>query len=199
MLRIPMEMKTKKYWKQTFEAYMYLLPAFIILGMFSFYPVVKSIYMSFFDWSLLRERQYFVGLENYERILGDSVFRTAISNTLRYVIAYVPLSISLGLIVAVLLNSKIRFRGPLRVAYFLPWVTSSVAISMVWRWIYNQHYGLLNMMLAGLSSVVNTVVEFVTLGHVSGLWQFSNPNWLHGTQVDNHQYRHHQCLAKHGL
>ena len=87
MLRIPMEMKTKKYWKQTFEAYMYLLPAFIILGMFSFYPVVKSIYMSFFDWSLLRERQYFVGLENYERILGDSVFRTAISNTLRYVIA----------------------------------------------------------------------------------------------------------------
>lgn len=178
MIRLPLEMKTKKYWKETAEAYLYLLPAFVILGMFSFYPVVKSIYMSFFDWSLLREAQYFIGLENYERILNDSVFRTAITNTLRYVIGYVPISIGLGLIVAVLLNSKIRFRGPLRVAYFLPWVTSSVAISMVWRWIYNQHYGLLNMMLSGLANVVNTIVEFVTFGHFAEVWQFANPNWL---------------------
>lgn len=178
MFKIPLEMKTKKYWKETLEAYLYLLPAFVILGMFSFYPVAKSIYMSFFDWSLLRETQYFVGLENYERILNDSVFRTAISNTLRYVIGYVPFSIGLAMIVAVLLNSKIRFKGPLRLAYFLPWVTSSVAISMVWRWIYNQHYGLLNMMLAGLANFVNRAVEFITFGNVAQVWEFANPNWL---------------------
>ncbi|MCK9524935.1 MAG: sugar ABC transporter permease [Limnochordia bacterium] len=171
-------MRTKKYWKDTLEAYLYLLPAFLVLGMFSFYPVVKSVYMSFFDWSLLRENQYFVGLENYEKIVSDPVFRTAIVNTLRYVVGYVPISIGLGLLVAVLLNSKIRFRGPLRVAYFLPWVTSSVAISMVWRWIYNQHYGLLNMMLTGLAGVVNAVVAFVTFGNLTNVWQFSSPNWL---------------------
>ncbi|NMB01005.1 MAG: sugar ABC transporter permease [Firmicutes bacterium] len=171
-------MRTKKYWKETLEAYLYLLPAFVILGLFSFYPVVKSIFMSFYDWHLLRDTQYFVGLENYQRLINDSTFRTAIVNTLRYAIGYVPFSIGLALIVAVLLNSKIRFRGTLRLAYFLPWVTSSVAISMVWRWIYNQHYGLLNMMLAGLANAVNTVVEFVTFGHISEIWQFSNPNWL---------------------
>ncbi len=170
--------KTKKYWKDTLEAYLYLLPSFLVLGMFSFYPVVKSVYMSFFDWSLLRSQQYFVGVENYEKIITDPVFRAAITNTLRYVVGYVPLSIGLGLIVAVLLNSKIRFRAPLRVAYFLPWVTSSVAISMVWRWIYNQHYGLLNMILTGLAGVVNKVVEFATFGNLTEVWQFSNPNWL---------------------
>jgi multiple sugar transport system permease protein len=171
-------MRTKKYWRETFEAYLYLLPAFVVLGMFSFYPVVKSIYMSFFDWSLLRQQQYFVGFENYQRILSDKVFHQAINNTIRYVIGYVPFSIGLALIVAVLLNSKIRFRGTLRLAYFLPWVTSSVAISMVWRWIFNQHYGLLNMLLVRLSNMVNAVVSFVTLGNYPEVWQFSNPNWL---------------------
>lgn len=171
-------MKNKKYWKETLEAYCYLLPAFVILGMFSFYPVVKSIYMSFFDWSLLRETQYFVGIENYQKILNDKVFMTAITNTVRYVIGYVPFSIGLALIVAVLLNSKIRFRGALRLAYFLPWVTSSVAISMVWRWIYNQHYGLLNMMLSGLANFVNSFVEFVSFGNVTQVWHFTNINWL---------------------
>lgn len=83
MLRIPAQMKTKKYWKETLEAYLYLLPAFTILGLFSFYPVVKSVYMSFFDWSLLRDTQYFVGWENYEKIIGDPVFRRAIMNTAR--------------------------------------------------------------------------------------------------------------------
>ena len=105
MIRLPLEMKTKKYWKETAEAYLYLLPAFVILGMFSFYPVVKSIYMSFFDWSLLREAQYFIGLENYERILNDSVFRTAITNTLRYVIGYVPIRPHCG--------SPFKFQDPI--------------------------------------------------------------------------------------
>lgn len=178
MLKIPLEMRNKKYWRETVQAYCYLLPAFVVLGFFSFYPVVKSIYMSFFDWGLLRQQQYFVGLENYQKILSDKVFIQAISNTVRYVIGYVPFSIGLGLIVAVLLNSKIRFRGALRLAYFLPWVTSSVAISMVWRWIFNQHYGLLNMLLASLSRGVNALVNFLSLGHVQHLWQFNNPNWL---------------------
>lgn len=171
-------MRNKRYWRETLEAYCYLLPAFVILGMFSFYPVVKSIYMSFFDWSLLRDTQYFVGMENYQKILSDKVFIQAIQNTLRYVVGYVPFSIGLALIVAVLLNSKIRFRGTLRLAYFLPWVTSSVAISMVWRWIYNQHYGLLNMMLAGLARFVNNFVSFVSFGTLTDIWHFTGPNWL---------------------
>ena len=178
MLRISAEMKTKKYWKETFEAYLYLLPAFVILGMFSFYPVVKSVIISFHDWHLLRKEQYFIGFENYQKLLNDKTFLMAISNTFRYVIGFVPISICLALIIAVLLNSKIRFRGTLRLDYFLPWVTSSVAISMVWRWIYNQHYGLLNMALASIANFVNSLVEVVTLGNVAQIWEFSNINWL---------------------
>ncbi|NLJ80611.1 MAG: sugar ABC transporter permease [Firmicutes bacterium] len=171
-------MKSKRYWYETLEAYCYLLPAFVILGMFNFYPVLKSIYMSLFDWSLLRQQQYFIGVENYQRILSDKVFHQAIRNTVSYVVGYVPFSIGLALIVAVLLNSKIRFRGTLRLAYFLPWVTSSVAISMVWRWIFNQHYGLLNMILANLSKHVNSFVNLISLGNITTVWHFNNPNWL---------------------
>lgn len=178
MLRIPAEMKRKKYWKETLEAYLYLLPTLAILGMFSFYPVVKSVIISFYDWHLLRKEQYFIGFENYQKLLSDRNFLLAISNTFRYVIGFVPISICLALIIAVLLNNKIRWRGALRLAYFLPWVTSSVAISMVWRWIYNQHYGLLNMALANLAWFVNKVVELVTFGSVAQVWQFSNINWL---------------------
>lgn len=178
MLKIPAEMKRKKYWKETLEAYLYLLPSLVILGLFSFYPVVKSIIISFHDWHLLRKQQYFVGWENYQKLLTDNTFRLAITNTFRYVIGFVPISIGLALVIAVLLNNKIRFRGALRLAYFLPWVTSSVAISMVWRWIYNQHYGLLNMALAGLAGFINKLVEIITLGNVAQVWQFSNINWL---------------------
>ena len=178
MLRIPAEMKRKKYWKETLEAYLYLLPAFVILGMFSFYPVVKSVIISFYDWHLLRKEQYFVGLENYQKLLSDKTFLMAISNTFRYVVGFVPISICLSLIIAVLLNNKIKGRGLLRLAYFLPWVTSSVAISMVWRWIYNQHYGLLNMALAELAQFVNKLVELATLGNVAQIWEFTNINWL---------------------
>jgi len=62
---------SRKFWRETFWAYLYLLPAFIILGTFNFYPVVKSLYMSFFDWNLMRFNQYFIGLENYQELFQE--------------------------------------------------------------------------------------------------------------------------------
>lgn len=178
MVRIPQKMKSKKYWIDTLWAYIYLLPAFIILGLFNFYPVVKSIYMSFFDWSLLRQEQFFIGFQNYQKLMADNTFRQAIINTSTYVVLYVPLTIGLALFVAVLLNSKIKFRGAYRLAFFIPWITSPVAASMVWRWIYNHHYGLLNMIITSIADNLNTIISFLSFGKFTDVFQFTNINWL---------------------
>lgn len=137
-----------RLWRESAEAYLYLLPALAILGTFSFWPVVKSLELSFFKWDMISPVKTFVGLKNYESLLfKDEEFWKAIGNTAYYVVGTVPATIVLALGVALLLNMKIRLRAFFRVAFFIPWVTSTVAISMVWKWIFHADYGLLNYFL----------------------------------------------------
>jgi multiple sugar transport system permease protein len=138
----------RKFWKETGVAYLYLLPTLVILGTFSFWPVIKSMELSLFNWDMISPVKTFVGLRNYSDLLfKDEEFWKAINNTLYYVVGTVPVTIALSLGLALLLNAKIRLRSFFRVSYFLPYVTSVVAISMVWKWIFNADYGLLNYML----------------------------------------------------
>lgn len=177
-MSIPIQYRSKKFWIETAWAYVYLLPAFIILGAFNFYPVFKSLYMSFFDWNLVRLNQIFIGLENYQDLIYDTTFHNAIRNTTLYVAGYVPLTIGLSLFIAVILNSKIKLRGVYRLAFFIPWITSPVAASMVWRWLYNHHYGLLNLALTSLTDTVNAILTFVSFGALTEVLSHNNINWL---------------------
>jgi len=174
----PHRYASAKYWKESFVAYLYLLPAFVILGLFNFYPVVKSLYMSLFDWNLVRLQQYFVGLENYQDLFRDQSFRQAILTTIYYVAGYVPLTIGVGLFIAVLLNSKIKLRGIYRLAFFIPWITSPVAASMVWRWIFNHQYGLLNLMMVRVLDLANSLIALLSFGFIQEAFPFSSINWL---------------------
>jgi ABC-type sugar transport system permease subunit len=127
--------------------YGYLLPALAIVGTFVVFPIVYSFYLSLESWDFIRPTPLFVGLDNYRRLFAAPDIHRAMINTLAYTAGTVPLSALLGLGVAALLNRPMRARGLFRTAFFAPTVTSTVAMSVVWSWIYHPQVGLMNAML----------------------------------------------------
>ncbi|MGE5481775.1 MAG: carbohydrate ABC transporter permease [Bacteroidota bacterium] len=111
------------------------------------YPALVAMNVSLHQWDIMSRAKPFVGLENYRQLLLDPVFWTAAKNTLLYVVITVPLQLALGLAVAVLIQSVNRFRGLYRTIYFIPYITSTVAVSWVWRWLYFKNGGILNQLL----------------------------------------------------
>jgi len=120
-----------------------ILPLFIGLGVFYFYPVFKVIYDSFFHVGSFNKRS-FAGLGNYQDMLSDLKMWESLGNTFLYAIIIVPLTVILALILAEFLNTRIKGRNVFRVIYFIPTVTMSVAVAMMWRWIFNGDFGILN-------------------------------------------------------
>lgn len=130
--------------KKSMKGYLYLMPALIVILLFTIYPLIRAFIMSFMeDYNMINGTYASVGFSNYVSIFKDKYFIKALTNTGIYVAFVVPCSIALSLLIAVLLNSKIKFQGFFQTLYFLPYVTSVIAIGIVWRWIFNEHYGLL--------------------------------------------------------
>ncbi|MBX7244305.1 MAG: sugar ABC transporter permease [Candidatus Sumerlaeaceae bacterium] len=132
--------------RENVEAYLYLLPAASILLVFWFFPVIFSVIVSFTNWtgaSTLGSVSW-LGIANYKRAISDPDFRQILFNTLNYVVYSVPLTIIGALSVAMLLNSEIKARNFFRTAYFLPYITTWVAVSVVFKYIFEQSYGLAN-------------------------------------------------------
>src|SRR6266536_2579627 len=109
-------------------------------------PVVAAFVLSFTDYSPL-DTPHWIGLENYRRVLSDELFWTAARNTGLYVLGLVPVSLAVGLAVALALNERLRGRAFYRTAFYLPHVTAGAAIAVIWLWIYNPQFGLLNALL----------------------------------------------------
>jgi multiple sugar transport system permease protein len=129
-------------WGRAAAPYAYLVPAGALLLAFSVYPLVYGVYVSLFRWGLTRQR--FLGLANYAGVLRDIDFWRSVLVTAYYVLAVVPLEVVLGFVIAVLLSQRIRGRAVYRLIFFLPYVTSMVALGLVWSWIFNANFGLLN-------------------------------------------------------
>ena len=108
------------------------------------YPMVDTIRQSFYKTGDFGKGNVFVGLRNYEKVLGDGEIWQALGNTAKYAIVEVPLSIVIALLLAVLLNKKLKGRDAFRTIFFLPMVVAPAAIAMVWKWLYNSNFGLIN-------------------------------------------------------
>ncbi|MBB4823459.1 multiple sugar transport system permease protein [Sporosarcina luteola] len=135
-------------WRASIQAYLYLLPALVIIVLFTIYPIIKSLLISFYDdYDYFNDIVYARGFASYQYLWNDPTFHKALWNTFVFVIGVVPASIALSMFIAVLLNSNIRLRSFFRTAYFIPFVTSVVAVSIVWRWIFHTEYGLFNYVL----------------------------------------------------
>lgn len=126
---------------------LFALPILIGLMVFVAYPVCASLYYSLTNYDVLRKAS-FVGLRNYQELLtDDNVFARSIQNTLYMVAIALPLGLILNFLVALLLNSKIRFMAFYRTLFYLPSITPAVATAMLWLWILNPQYGLVNSIL----------------------------------------------------
>ncbi len=115
-------------------------------GVFTAYPVLASLYYSFCDYSIL-QRPVWIGAENYRQLLVDDVFWLSLRNTLFFTVFSVPLGCVLSLSLAVLLNCEVRGRAIFRTFFYLPSIVPAVASSMLWLWIFNGEYGVLNQAL----------------------------------------------------
>ncbi|MDX3770938.1 MULTISPECIES: sugar ABC transporter permease [unclassified Streptomyces] len=124
-------------------------PALLHASLWIGLPVVASVVLAFTKYDVLTAPQ-FVGLDNFRDMLHDAVFRKSIVNTVVYTFFTVPFGMALGLLMALALHTGLRARGIFRTAIFLPQVTATVAIALVWLWIYNPGNGLLNALLSFL-------------------------------------------------
>ena len=140
--------KDKKV-KEWIVAYIFIAPLVIGLCIFYFFPFIQNFWFSFNDVNKFN-RTSFIGLDNYINLLHNKELYRTLGNTLKYIVVTVPVGLFLSLMVAALLNADIKGKSFYRTIYFLPSVTMSVAIALVWKWIYNGEYGLLNSMLREL-------------------------------------------------
>lgn len=136
----------KQKYENYFWGYFMIFPIVAGIGIFSIWPLLQSFYLAFTSWGMFG-RYRFTGLENFARILKDPNFLKALKNTFLYTGLSVPVSIAIATFVAVLLNQNIRGKSLYRLLYFLPVVTMRVAVAIVWRWMFNADFGLINFLL----------------------------------------------------
>lgn len=132
-----------------FWAWVFLAPILFGLVFGSLGPVLAAIGISFTDWDVLTAPE-FVGLDNYQNLLQDPTFGKALLNTIYYVGVMVPVSTILALLLAMMLNQNLKGITIYRTAYFMPVVSSTVAVALVWSWIYAKDFGLFNYVLRSI-------------------------------------------------
>jgi multiple sugar transport system permease protein len=133
--------------RREWSAYLFLSPGLILFSVFTLGALIFAFYLTFHQWDIIGQDRPFIGLDNYERMLADEDYRQSIINTAYYTGATVPLTMGVGLLVALLLNQPIRGRGLLRTLYFMPVVTPFVVVAIIWKWLYNGDFGLFNYYL----------------------------------------------------
>jgi len=137
----------KLLYKDSTWAAILLLPNILGFLIFTLIPVVASFFLSFASWDLLMPLEW-VGLQNYMELFKDEIFIKVFWNTLYFSAISVPMGIVLSLFLAIALDQNIKWKKFYRAAYFLPVISSMVAVAVVWQWIYNPEYGALNYLLS---------------------------------------------------
>lgn len=146
-------MKASWMKRQQYLGYLFIGPNMIGVILFFIIPAVYSFYLMFTDYKFMSPHTKFIGLANIQRMLGDEVFYIAIKNTLLFLVS-VPVSIGLAFIVAVVLNRSVYLKKLLRALYFMPYITSGVAVAFVWMLLFHPNNGPINGILrsAGIAN-----------------------------------------------
>lgn len=135
--------------RQRLNLYLFLTPWIIGFLIFTLYPIISSLYYSFTDYNITNPPR-FIGLQNYTDLAHDDLFYQSIKVTLYYTFLSIPLQLVISLGMALLLNQKIPYMGLFRTALYLPSMVSGVVMSLLWLWIFNSDFGLLNYLLSML-------------------------------------------------
>ena len=144
--------ETLRQMRKNWTAYLFLAPGIIHFAIFTLFAVGFAFYISFHEWNIIKPDKPYVGLENYTKLIGDPRFHRAVKNTLTFMVG-VPLNLLSGLFVALLLNTKVRGQAIYRTLFYIPVVTPLVVSSIIWKWVYQGDYGLLNYYLLQLGII----------------------------------------------
>jgi raffinose/stachyose/melibiose transport system permease protein len=153
-------MKLFRTIKRNTGAYGMVLPALVLYALFVIYPLLRGIFVSFHRWDGLGDMEW-IGLKNYGFVMKDKVFWQAMRNTFTFAIVVTVVKNIFGLLLAVILNSGIRLKTFFRTVSFAPVTLSFVVIGILWSWIFNPTFGLLNTLLKGLG------LDFLIFGWLS--------------------------------
>jgi multiple sugar transport system permease protein len=143
--RIPKNVLNEWKW-----AYIMIAPTIIGLTILNIIPIIQTVYLSFFKSGAFGKNNIFIGLDNYIKMISDMQTWYAVRNTLVYTCLVVPVTITIALLIAVVLNSKIKGKGIYRTIYFIPMIAAPAAVTMVWRWLYNKNFGFINHILSAM-------------------------------------------------
>jgi len=132
----------------------FLLPYLIVFLVFRFGPSVAGLFIGFLDWNIVGQAS-FDGLNNFKKIFTDPFFRISLKNTLLFLVYVLPPLVVFSLLIAVLLNQKLRFRNVVRTTSIIPYVLVPAVVGIIWNWLYENNFGILNYYLksVGLSPV----------------------------------------------
>ncbi|HIR89715.1 MAG TPA: sugar ABC transporter permease [Candidatus Fimimorpha faecalis] len=158
--------------------WLFILPTMIGLIILNIIPIFQTIYQSFFKAGDFGRNNIFVGLQNYITLFKDTEVWQSVLNTFKYAIVEVPFSIAIALVLAVFLNRKIAGRAAYRTIFFLPMVAAPAAIAMVWRWLFNSEFGLLNHMFGvNVEWISNPSIAVFSIA-VIGIWSIIGYNMV---------------------
>lgn len=126
---------------------LFVLPAMLLYAVFFIVPTLAGLGLSFFNWDGISSHMDFVGIKNYSNLVQDPIFRSAISNNIKFTLTVLMITIVLSLFLAVHVVKKTRFNAIMRVIFFLPLVLSSIAIAFIWTFLYDPNMGVINAVL----------------------------------------------------
>jgi len=169
----------------------FIFPTMLGLIVLNIIPIFQTIYQSFFKTGDFGRGNIFIGMENYIKMFGDAEVWQAVLNTFKYAIVEVPFSIAIALVLAVLLNRKMMGVSAYRTIFFLPMVAAPAAIAMVWRWLFNSEFGLLNHIFGTSINWISDPAIAVFAIAVIGIWSIIGYNmvlFLAGLQEISRDY-----------
>ena len=162
--------RASAYYMERIYPYISILPVALVIALFAIYPIIHAIRMSFYQYLLTRPNAHpFVGLGNFIDVITSYYFKNSIQITAIYTIGAVIGVIIYGLGVALLMNTKVRLSTPLKIVILLPWALPAVVSGLLWKWILNADFGILNGMLYALGLIDNYIpfLAIPTLAKVS--------------------------------
>ncbi|HAJ73675.1 MAG TPA: sugar ABC transporter permease [Lachnospiraceae bacterium] len=158
--------------------YLFVAPTMIGLIILNFYPVINTIYQSLCKTGDFGKGNVFVGLANYQTVVAANETWQSLWNTVKYAIIEVPFGVVIALILAVFLNKKLKGTSVFRTIFFLPMVCAPAAVAMVWKWLYNQQFGLFNNILhKNIAWISNPKIAWISVA-VIGVWSIIGYNMV---------------------
>ncbi|MDR6123106.1 multiple sugar transport system permease protein [Bacillus sp. SLBN-46] len=149
------------------EPYLLLFPAFLLILLFFGYPIIDGLRLAFYHYVLTDPGNiFFSGLENFKELLKDGNFLLVLKNSIIWVVASVGLQLVLGLTLALALSKNFRGKNLYQAIVFLPWAVSGFLIGMIFKWMFNEHNGLINYVLKSLG-IIDHSIPFLALPNVS--------------------------------